>query len=371
MTTIKGTTINKIHMKKIATTLVVLAVLFGLAQFIRPDLSDPPVTQDAQVPDSVKMILRKGCYDCHSNETALRWFDKITPANFLVAGHIRDARKALNFSHWDSLKTGAQRAVLFWSANDVRNKVMPLGSYLAVHGSARLDDHDLAVLENYLSALTLPLPTPAATVIPYRQLEDVKPEWNGIEFIQGFEKWKVVGITERFDNSSLRVIYANAVAVKAIHDHQINPWPDGSVLAKAAYKQQVDSVGGITMGSFIQVEFMIKDSKQYASTLGWGFGRWRGADLKPYGADASFTGECVSCHTPLKSSDYTFTYPIPHAEAEPQSAQVIGESVNVNDRTMSIMYADSSVATWSQRADPRWVGARIPDALISFRSGRK
>ena len=358
-------------MKIFLTILVVLIILFGLAQFIRPDLRNPPVTLDAQVPDSVKAILKKGCYDCHSNQTDLKWFDKITPANFLVAGHIEDARRVLNFSHWDSLNAGTQKSMLFWGVHDIRNKEMPLDSYLALHGSARLNGHDLSVLENYLTAITVPLPTPVVAIQGYKALENVTPEWNGISFIQGFENWQVVGITERFDNASLRVIYGNDIAVKAIRENKINPWPDGTMFAKAAYKQQVDSSDQITMGSFIQVEFMIKDSKQYASTLGWGFGRWRGVELKPYGTNAFFTEECVTCHRPLKNSDYTFTLPLKHPEGAPFNAKLIGETVNTKTRMMSITFADSSVASWSQRTDPRWFGGRIPDSLISVTSVKK
>ena len=63
-------------------------------------------------------------------------------------------------------------------------------------------------------------------------------------------------------------------------------------------------------GNFIQVEFMIKDAKKYASTAGWGWARWKGNDLKPYGNTATFTTECVSCHNPVKNNDYVFTPPL-------------------------------------------------------------
>ncbi|HTZ75753.1 MAG TPA: cytochrome P460 family protein, partial [Candidatus Aquilonibacter sp.] len=70
---------------------------------------------------------------------------------------------------------------------------------------------------------------------------------------------------------------------------------------------QPNSQGLVQTGAFFQVEFMIRDSKKYASTLGWGWGRWRGADLTPYGKHASFTRECVGCHTPMRNADYVFT----------------------------------------------------------------
>ena len=54
---------------------------------------------------------------------------------------------------------------------------------------------------------------------------------------------------------------------------------------------------------------MEKNSKRLAQTGGWGFSRWLGKELKPYGKDADFAKECFGCHTPRKSSDYVFTFP--------------------------------------------------------------
>jgi hypothetical protein len=68
--------------------------------------------------------------------------------------------------------------------------------------------------------------------------------------------------------------------------------------------------GATRTGPFKQVEFMIKDSKKYASTIGWGFARWRGADLQPFGADANFANGCVGCHNPMRNNDFVFTMPI-------------------------------------------------------------
>ena len=349
--------------------MILLAALFGLAQFIRPTISNPPVTREVEVPDTVRTVLRKGCYDCHSNATDLKWFDKITPVNFLVADHIEDGRRALNFSHWDSLDAGTQKAMLFWSVNDIRNGEMPLSSYLSVHGDARINDQELAFLENYLEAVSLPVIHTESNIVKYKEPEHVSPEWNGVAFIPGFENWRVISITDRFDNGSFRAIYGNETAVKAISEGKTNPWPDGTVFAKAAWKQQVDSSGHITRGSFYQVEFMIKESNKYSSTLGWGFGRWRGEELKPYGKDSRFTGECVSCHRPLKNSDFTFTIPLKESDSLAGHGKLLGEFVNTRQHTMSVLFEDSSLVTWSQRPDPRWFGARIPDRLVSV--GRK
>ena len=288
-------------MRKLIFILILLAALFGLAQFIRPTISNPPVTLEVQVPDSVRAVFRKSCYDCHSNETELKWFDKITPVNFLVADHIEDGRRALNFSNWDSLEAGAQKAMLFWSVNDMRNGEMPLQSYLTLHSAARINDQELSVIENYLTAVSVPVINSANNIfVKYKEPDNVSPEWNGVSFIPGFENWRVISITDRFDNGSFRAIYGNEIAVKAISDGKTNPWPDGTVFAKAAWKQQADSSGHISMGSFYQVEFMIKESNKYSSTLGWGFGRWRGAELKPYGKNARFCQRMCQLSPPVE-----------------------------------------------------------------------
>src|SRR5262249_18393728 len=111
---------------------------------------------------------------------------------------------------------------------------------------------------------------------------------NGIPFPPDYRNWRTVSRTDRFDNATLRGVLGNEVAIKAIADRQINPWPDGTVFAKVAWTQAIDEDGTEHAGPFYQVEFMIRDSRKYASTLGWGFARWRGADLKPYGQSRDF-----------------------------------------------------------------------------------
>ena len=76
-------------MKKWIYAAGILLICFALLQLIRPKIDNPPVTADIGAPAPVEAILRKGCYDCHSNETHLAWFDQVTPANFIVASHIR------------------------------------------------------------------------------------------------------------------------------------------------------------------------------------------------------------------------------------------------------------------------------------------
>ena len=140
---------------------------------------------------------------------------------------------------------------------------------------------------------------------------NVQKEFNGVEFMPDYKNWKAISSTDRWDNGTLREILGNEIAIKAIAENRINPWPDGTAFAKVAwYQTPPDDKGVVRTGAFRQVEFMVKDAKKYAATGGWGWGRWLGSDLKPYGKDANFQNECVTCHAPLRKNDYVFTMPI-------------------------------------------------------------
>ncbi|MEO8532693.1 MAG: cytochrome P460 family protein [Flavobacterium sp.] len=303
---------------------IFLFVLIGVAaiQFYRPKeiKYNAPQKDLTNVPKDVTAILRNSCFACHSNETRLSWYDKITPINFVVNSHIKKGRKVLNFSNWDSLEKPKQNAVLFYAFNKILSGEMPLQGYQAVHVSARLDDASKLILKNYITSLaprnaghgtsTTIMAPEKKTLSTEKTTSKVLPSPNGIQYIPEYRGWKAVSTSDRFDNGSMRIIFGNDAAIKAIKEHQTNPWPDGVIFAKTAWKQKTAADGTSTAGAFIQVEYMIKDSKKYADTKGWGWARWKGNDLKPYGEDVHFDQECISCHNPVRHNDYVFTTPL-------------------------------------------------------------
>jgi len=299
---------------------VALAVFVAL-QLVNPRIVNPPVTAELAAPPEVKRVFRNSCYNCHSNETQLLWYDRIAPASWFVASDVYEARRHLNFSEIGKLPAAQQKAALYEAVNMIQLGAMPLKSYKLLHPMARVSPEDLDVLKSYLNPLP-PTPAPdekakAAADLQYEQWIHagaaplaVQNAPNGIPYTSDYKNWKVISTTNRFDNKTLRIIFGNDVAMKAIAEHQTNPWPDGTTFAKAAWFQQPDENGDIKTGAFLQVEFMIKDAHKYASTEGWGFARWRGTDLKPYGKDAAFTNECTGCHAPLRHNDYVYSFPL-------------------------------------------------------------
>lgn len=393
-------------MKKWKFVLITLIICLIGMQFIRPAITHPPVTGDFKPPAPVAQIFHRACYDCHSNQTQLKWFDEINPAYWMVAEHVKDGRAALNFSNWDSLAVADQKANLYLSLNQILFKEMPLEAYTAFHPDAKLTDNDIAVLKDYVTSLT---PSKASdtsrfsagtrqyskwiagqTAIPVSQ---VKPSLNGIQYITGYENWQAISTTDRFDNGTLRVVFANDIAVQAIKNKHTNPWPDGSIFAKVAWEQLIDSTGSTHAGEFKQVEFMIKDAKQYAATKGWGWARWKTDKFVPYGKTVLFATECVNCHKPLKNEDFVFTEPLgtkPEAMPtklpfDPLSWKVITTMIDKKTQTMSTLYGNDlavqyarhnegsnyppgaalSLVTWKQQADDHWFGANIPATMQS------
>jgi hypothetical protein len=298
-------------------------VIVGFAgmQFFRPELNDPPVTADLEAPANVKKILETSCYNCHSNETKLPWFDRIVPAYWIAARDVKQGRARLNFSEIDKLPVAQQKAVLFESVSQIELGAMPLSPYERVHPESVITPEQLGVLKSYLApAAPLQPPTAAEISATDAQYEtwiqtggatpSVSPAPNGLSFLPDYKNWRAISSTERFDNHTMRQILGNEIAVRAIAENQIHPWPDGAAFAKVAWLEQADEKGTLRPGEFFQVEFMIRDAKKYPGTLGWGWGRWRGAELTPYGKDANFTAECVGCHRPLSGTNYVFTMPI-------------------------------------------------------------
>lgn len=307
-------------MKKffIMTGLCAIAVFLGL-QFSRPDIENPTVTGDLQAPEEIKSIMVRACYDCHSNQSNIRWYDKIQPIYWKVAEDISRGRAGLNFSTWDKLAPPDRKAKLWEAVNQIESGAMPIKSYQLVHPETRITQDELASLKSYLLDMVHEAPNDTAKLQTRdNQLRHKKEisgadnpvALNGVKYINNYKNWQIISISDRFDNGTMRVIYGNDIAVEAVKEKHINPWPEGTVFAKVAWDKLKNESGDITSGAFRQVELMIKNSRKYSSTHGWGFARFKTPQLIPYGKTALFATECINCHKPMKDNDFVFTFPI-------------------------------------------------------------
>lgn len=123
--------------------LVILILLIGI-QFIQPahNKSGQVLPTDMatlyKMPDDVQAVLKTACYDCHSNNTNYPWYTYVQPVGWLLANHVRNGKKELNFSEFGSYTARRQQSKLKSIANQVKDGDMPLSSYTIMHENARL-----------------------------------------------------------------------------------------------------------------------------------------------------------------------------------------------------------------------------------------
>ena len=128
--------------------LFALIAIFIAAQFFRPSLANLPTdpAKSLTAPANVQPILDRSCMDCHSNSTRWPWYSRISPVSWWLADHVKDGRRELNFSEWNTFTPRRQYRKLEEICEEVKEREMPLKSYLPLHPSAKLSDANRAAL---------------------------------------------------------------------------------------------------------------------------------------------------------------------------------------------------------------------------------
>jgi hypothetical protein len=139
----------------------------------------------------------------------------------------------------------------------------------------------------------------------------------GIKIPPGYRDWKMIAVDHLLlagKSDQLRAQLGNDIAIKAYREGTM-PFPDGSIIA-AIHWTRVPSednnkvlngpfpgTQSFVVGSPVNVQFMVKDSKKYATTGGWGFADFKNG--RP--GDKALHETCFACHVPAKDHDYVFT----------------------------------------------------------------
>lgn len=128
----------------------------------------------------------------------------------------------------------------------------------------------------------------------------------GVRLPEGYRTWQLIApAQEAAPLDELRAVLGNDRAIKAYQASTL-PFPDGTVLVKLAWKhvQSPEFEPASIPGAATTVQVMVKDSKKYASTGGWGFGRF--INGKP--ADEAQHQTCFACHQArVQNHDFVFT----------------------------------------------------------------
>ncbi|HEY6394784.1 MAG TPA: heme-binding domain-containing protein [Candidatus Binataceae bacterium] len=129
-----------------------LAVMLLIAQLKAVEHTNPSSNHDVDAPPQVQLILRRACYDCHSNETRWPWYSRFAPVSSLVVHDVEIGRKEINFSEWGSYYPAVRTRKLQWMERSLHKEAMPPWRYRLMHPGARLTDADRAVLEKWIES---------------------------------------------------------------------------------------------------------------------------------------------------------------------------------------------------------------------------
>jgi hypothetical protein len=139
----------------------------------------------------------------------------------------------------------------------------------------------------------------------------------GVKIPAGYRDWQLIAVKQLLfagKGEQLRAQLGNDIAIKAFKEGTL-PFPDGAIIA-AIHWTRVPSednnkvldvpfpgTQSFVIGSLVNMQFMVKDSKKYSATGGWGFADFK--DGKP--GDKALHETCFPCHAPAKDHDYVFT----------------------------------------------------------------
>jgi hypothetical protein len=146
----------------------------------------------------------------------------------------------------------------------------------------------------------------------------------GIKLPQGYRDWRLISV-KRLTGAGgklkqLRAQLGNDIAIAAFREGKL-PFPDGSIIAPLHWNEDSSDFDNQALaagfpdlgldstfaGSAVNVQFMVKDSKKYAASGGWGYADFTNG--KP--GDQALHEKCFPCHLPAKDRDYVFTHYAP------------------------------------------------------------
>lgn len=159
----------------------------------------------------------------------------------------------------------------------------------------------------------------------------------GVKIPTGYRDWRLMSVKQLAGNKlkQLRAQLGNDIAIEAFREGKL-PFPDDTIIAALHWNEASSDhdnqvlAGGfpgaglasVFAGSAVNVQFMVKDSKKYAASGGWGYADFTNG--KP--GDQALHEKCFPCHEPAKAHDFVFTHSAttPRIEARSVMATLFG-----------------------------------------------
>ena len=128
----------------------------------------------------------------------------------------------------------------------------------------------------------------------------------------GYRDWRLISVArEEGTLDDIRAVLGNDKAIRSYRGGKL-PFPDGTIIARLAWSYDPSDENNKVFGqpqSFVAghpkngVQFMVKDSRRYASTGGWGFAHFDGGKS----AEEEVLKTCFPCHQAVAGRDLVFT----------------------------------------------------------------
>lgn len=142
--------------------LVALLALFIIIQFFRPErnvseaaITDNDISNAVAISGDVHEVIRKKCYDCHSNNTNYPWYVNIQPVGWWMAGHVNEGKEELNFSEFKTYDKEKADHKLEEIYEEIAEGHMPITSYTFTHREARVTPEELEKISGWLRSLNI------------------------------------------------------------------------------------------------------------------------------------------------------------------------------------------------------------------------
>ena len=135
--------------------LIGVLIILVLIQFIRPKrnlgsaLGQNDITHVIAVPDSIMNVLKRSCFDCHSNHTIYPWYAEVNPVGLWLNHHIDEGKRELNFSEFATYPARKMDKKLDETAKQVKEHEMPLNSYTWMHKDAILTEQEIQLMADW------------------------------------------------------------------------------------------------------------------------------------------------------------------------------------------------------------------------------
>ena len=140
----------------------------------------------------------------------------------------------------------------------------------------------------------------------------------GVAIPPGYRDWRLISVKQLTGAKvkQLRAQLGNDLAITAFREGKL-PFPDGAAIAALHWNEASSDADNKALaigfpdagleasfaGSAVNVQFMIKNSRRYAASGGWGFADFTNG--KP--GNEALHAKCFPCHQPAKNRDYVFT----------------------------------------------------------------